>query len=57
MSSQKWIISLVKPGMFKVGVVPADGLGRLLIKQFFVFIKRGSLAMSAGANPMKFWMI
>jgi hypothetical protein len=31
MSSQKWTISLVKQGKFKVGVVPADGLDRLLL--------------------------
>jgi hypothetical protein len=50
MSSQKWAISLVKQGKFKVGVVPADGLGCLLRKKlFFVFIKWGSLAMTAGA--------
>jgi hypothetical protein len=32
----------------------ADGLGRLLLKHFFVFNKWGSLAMSAGDNPMNF---
>jgi hypothetical protein len=47
---QKWTISLVKQGKFKEGVVPADGLGCF----FFVFIKWGSLAMSAVANPMNF---
>jgi hypothetical protein len=30
MSSQKRTLSLVKQGKFKVGVVPADGLGHLL---------------------------
>jgi hypothetical protein len=55
MSCQKWTISLVKQGNFKVGVVPADRLGRLLLKTIiFVFIKWGGLAMSAGANPMNF---
>jgi hypothetical protein len=34
--SQKWTISHVKQGKFKVGVVPADGLGRLLIKIFCI---------------------
>jgi hypothetical protein len=28
MSIQKWAISLVRQGKFKVGVAPADGLGR-----------------------------
>jgi hypothetical protein len=32
MSSQKWKISLVKQGKFKVGVVPADILGCLQLK-------------------------
>jgi hypothetical protein len=58
MSSQQWTISLIKQGKFKVGAVPADGLGRLLLKLFFfVFIKLGSLVMSAGANRMNFWPI
>jgi endo-1,4-beta-D-glucanase Y len=52
MSSQKWMISLVKQGKYKV--VPADGLGRLLLTAFYKFIKRGSMAMSAGANPVYF---
>jgi hypothetical protein len=54
MTSQKWTNSLIKQGKFKVVVVPADGLGRLLLKTFFVVIKWGSLAMPAGANPMNF---
>jgi hypothetical protein len=57
MSSQQWTISLIKQGKFKVGAVPADGLGRFLLKLFFVFIKLGSLVMSAGANRMNFWPI
>jgi hypothetical protein len=52
MSSQKWTISVVNQGKFKVGVVPADGLGCLLLKLFFVSIKWGSLALSAGLTPM-----
>jgi hypothetical protein len=53
MSSQKWTIFLVKQGKCKVGVVPADGLGRLLLKLFFLLLlhKWGSLAMSAGITP------
>jgi hypothetical protein len=40
MSTQKWMISLLKNGKFKVGKVPADGLGSLhTTKNFFVFIK------------------
>jgi hypothetical protein len=35
MSSQKWMIAFVEQGKFKVGVVPADGLGRLLLKTTF----------------------
>jgi hypothetical protein len=35
MTSQKWTISLVKQGKFKVGVVTADRLGRLLLKTIF----------------------
>jgi hypothetical protein len=51
MSSQKLTISLVKQAKFKVGVVQADGLGRLLIyKTFFAFIKWWSRAMSSGAD-------
>jgi hypothetical protein len=34
-------------GKYKVGVVSANGLGRLLLKT-------GGLAMSAGANAMNF---
>jgi hypothetical protein len=30
-SSQKWTLSLVKQGKFKVGAVPAEGLGRFLV--------------------------
>jgi hypothetical protein len=37
-----------------IGLVPADGLGCLLLKAFLLFIKCGSLAMSAGANPTNF---
>jgi hypothetical protein len=51
------MISLVKPGKFKIGVAPADGLGHLLLKTIFVFIKWGSLSMSAGANPVNVWPI
>jgi hypothetical protein len=51
MSSQKWTVSLVKQGKFKVGVVPADGLGCLLLKTIFVFIKWGSLAIQLGLTP------
>jgi hypothetical protein len=39
MSSQQWTIFLVKQGNFKVGVVPADGLGRLLLTAIFVFFE------------------
>jgi hypothetical protein len=35
MSGQKWTISLVKKGKLKVGVVPADRLGYLLLQLFF----------------------
>jgi hypothetical protein len=45
------MISLVKQGKFKGGLVPADGLGRLLLKTIFCIYFWGSLAMSAGANP------
>jgi hypothetical protein len=38
MSSQKWTISLLKQGNFKVGVVPADGIGRLHTTKNFLFI-------------------
>jgi hypothetical protein len=44
MSSQKWMTSLVRQDKFKVGVVPADGLGRLLL----VFLNWGSLAIKTG---------
>jgi hypothetical protein len=47
MSSQKYTISLVNQGKFKVGEVPADGPGRLLHTHFFVIMEGGSLAMSA----------
>jgi hypothetical protein len=58
MSTQKWMISFVKQGKFKVGVVPADGLGSLLLKTiFFLLFIWGSLAMSAAANTMNFWPI
>jgi hypothetical protein len=57
MFSRKWTIRLVKQGNFKVGVVPADGLGRLLLTAIFVFFEWGSLAMSAGSNPMNFGRI
>jgi hypothetical protein len=39
MYSQKWTIPLAKQGKFKAGVVPADGLGCLLLKLFFEMIK------------------
>jgi hypothetical protein len=44
---KKQSISLVKQGKFKVGVVPADGQGRLPLKKtyFFVFINWGILDM------------
>jgi hypothetical protein len=48
MSSQKWTISLVKQGKSKVGVVPADRLGCLLLK--IIIMEGGCLAMLAGAN-------
>jgi hypothetical protein len=55
MSCQKWTIYLVKQGRFKVGVVPADGLGRLQLKTIISkFIKWGSLAMSDGAKSMNY---
>jgi hypothetical protein len=43
MSSQKWTVSLVELGKFKVGVDPADGLGHLCTTKniYFVFIKWG----------------
>jgi hypothetical protein len=41
MSSQKGTISLAKRGKFKVGVVPADGLGRLLLKTVFWYLLNG----------------
>jgi hypothetical protein len=31
---KKWMISLVKQGKFKVGVVPADGLGHFTTKNY-----------------------
>jgi hypothetical protein len=51
--------SYIKQGKLKVGVVPADGLGHLcryILPKiiFFVFIERGSLAVSAGSNRMNF---
>jgi hypothetical protein len=53
MSSKNGRFSLyVKQGKFKVGVVPTDGICRLLLKLFF--IKWGSLDMSAGASPVNF---
>jgi hypothetical protein len=52
MPHQKWTISLVKQGKFKIGIVPADVYGLLLLKTIFVFIKYGSLAMSAVVNPI-----
>jgi hypothetical protein len=54
MSSQKWTISLVKQGKFKVGAVPADGLGHILLKTFFVFIKWGSQPCQLGLTPLIF---
>jgi hypothetical protein len=41
MSSQKWTKSLVKQSEFKVGVVPADGLDCLVLKNFFCIYKMG----------------
>jgi hypothetical protein len=41
MSGQKWMISLVKKGKFKVGVVPADGPGCLLLKTIFLHLLNG----------------
>jgi hypothetical protein len=45
------MISLVKQSKFKVGVVPTDRQGFLLLKIniFVVIMEGGSLAMSAGA--------
>jgi hypothetical protein len=55
MFGQKWTISLVKQGEFKVGGIPADGLSCLLLKTIFLYLLNGgSIAMSAGANPMNF---
>jgi hypothetical protein len=58
MSGQIWPIHLVKQGKFNVVVVLADGLVRLLLKNewgtFLYLLNGGSLAMSAGANPMDF---
>jgi hypothetical protein len=54
-TNKKRTISLVKQGKFKVGVAPADRRVCLLLKNIFVGIMEGgSLAMSAGANPMIF---
>jgi hypothetical protein len=45
----------VEQGKLKIGVIPADGLGHFPQKKIFLlFIKWGSLAMSAGADPMNF---
>jgi hypothetical protein len=53
--SKKWMISLVKQGNIKVGLHSPSGWTRLLTpKTIFLFIKWGSLAMSAGANPVIF---
>jgi hypothetical protein len=41
MSSQKWTVSLVKRGKFKVGVVSADGLGRLQLKTSTLYLLNG----------------
>jgi hypothetical protein len=51
-SSQKWTISFVNQGKFKVGVVPADRQGCYLLEIFVIIVIMvgGSLAMSAGAN-------
>jgi hypothetical protein len=54
---KKWMISLAKQGKFKVGVVPADGLGCLQLKtilKLFLYFQWASLARPAGANPMNF---
>jgi hypothetical protein len=41
MSSQKWTISLVKQGKFKVGVFLADGPGHVLLKLFYFYLLNG----------------
>jgi hypothetical protein len=47
-----------KQGKLDLGVIPADELGCFFTENFFsVFIKWGSLSMSAGVNPMNFWLI
>jgi hypothetical protein len=40
-TSHKLTISLVKQGKFKVGAVPVDGLGRLLLKTIFCIFLNG----------------
>jgi hypothetical protein len=56
MSSQKWTISIVKQGKFKVSVVPPD---HILQKNYFLYLLNGVVyvAMSAGANRMIFLSI
>jgi hypothetical protein len=51
---KKRTISLEKQGKFKVGVVPVDKLGCVLLRYVFVIMKGGSLAISAVANTV-FW--
>jgi hypothetical protein len=56
--NEKWTINPCRQGKLNLGVIPADRLGCFLLKTFFlVFIKWGSLSMSAGVNPMNFWLI
>jgi hypothetical protein len=57
--NKKRAISLVKQGEFKVGECrylhsPSWRTSLFTAKNFFVWIKSGSLSMSAGANPMNF---
>jgi hypothetical protein len=54
---KKLAIFLVKQGMFKVAVVPADRLGCLLLKNILVIMEGGSLTMSAGASTTIFGTI
>jgi hypothetical protein len=56
--NEKWTINPCRQGKLDLGVIPADRLGCFLLKTFFlVFIKWCSLSMSAGVNPMNFWLI
>jgi hypothetical protein len=54
MISQKWTISLVKQGKFKVGVVPADGLDLLLLKTFLYLLNGVVWPSQLGLTPMNF---